>query len=162
MSCRMVYQTRTYFDGNIDFGKYRTFAITFDESKVQDTIDLQQAIGKEILYQMALRGYKEAPFNPELAVRFDMFPQTVLLNDYMPNPELSSNQTRVLNPNAILYGARGTLLVRVFDIKKQELVWASYIDRLHRFGKWTPNLMRTKTKNILLKYPFQKEKSNRK
>jgi hypothetical protein len=69
---------------------------------------------------------------------------------------MNNNNMRVIYPNTNQYGTKGTLLVRVFDIKKRELVWASYMDRLYRFGHWTPNLMRTKTKNILLQYPFRK------
>jgi hypothetical protein len=157
MGCRALYKPETLFHPDYDLKRYRSFALLFDESKSKDTIDMQQAVGKEIIYQMGLRGYTESFNNADVAIRFDMFPKDVRLLDFEENTFVRSINSRVYYGRTQHFARRGTLLVRVYDLKSKELIWITYLDHINRAGAWTPNLMQIKTKNIFLYYPFRKK-----
>lgn len=131
---------------SVDYSKYRTFALSFDQTANEDTIAMQQAIGREIIYQMNLRGYTEALPSPELIVYFSLHPNKVEV------PEFQSYRRAgvTYSMSASHYAVKGVLIVRIFDVKTKSILWTTYVDRLNRYAKWDEKLLRLKVKNIFL------------
>ncbi len=153
-----MYKPQARYMQDVKLDRYRTYALLFKESKSTDTSAFQQAIGKEIIYQMGLRGYTETMYKPDVAIQFELLNQVVRL------PEFESSYI-LKNPGDILYlskghhiSVKGTLIIRIYELKSKDLIFSTYIDHLNRFGSWNESLLRIKTKNLLIKYPFRKEK----
>ncbi|MCU0324333.1 MAG: DUF4136 domain-containing protein [Spirosomaceae bacterium] len=134
-------------DDTIDYSKYRTYALSFETSTNPDTVAMQQAIGREIIYQMNLRGYREAFPTPELLIHFSLHPKNVEV------PEFATfRRTGVVYSQGTHFAIKGALVIRMFDVRTRNLVWATYIDRLNRFGKWDDKLLKLKVKNLFINF----------
>lgn len=148
-SCNRLQLTKlnSQSDYTIDYSKYRTYALSFQPSSNPDTIAMQQAIGKEIIYQMNLRGYREAFPNPELLIHFSLHPKNVEV------PEFATYRRAGVTYNQTTHFAvKGALVIRMFDVRTRNLIWATYIDHLNRFGKWDDKLLKVKVKNLFLNF----------
>ncbi len=116
------------------FTRYKTFSFINDHQEIPDSSKMNdETVKNAIKYRLELQGYKYAEKKPNLLISYKIFYGDVKnyrgyrqpdINSWVKTSEATEEQGEY---NPIKYNLnQGTLLVSLFDRKKQNTIWQGY------------------------------------
>ncbi|MBO0934211.1 DUF4136 domain-containing protein [Fibrella aquatilis] len=122
--------------------RYERFAFIRQTDSLHNEIDVpfRRSVEQVVTAQLAYRGYKHDPSHPDFMVVFHRFDKTTdidlvdleatwrLINAGMQENELTV-RNGVIRPHRL---AKGSVLLQVYDVEQNKLIWQGYTNRSKR------------------------------